>query len=348
MKPDQCRAFARILVNEALGVLPGDKVLIQGPADAKPLILAAYEQVLEMGAFPSQRVQFEESDCIFFTHATPEQLDYLSPVDLAVLENCDKFLFIRTETNTSLLDQIPASALARRRQAVSPSFGLIQGKQWCSTLYPSQALATKAGISLPEYDEWFAGVVLASNSGLAERGAVLATLLIDKKRVEIKSPDTDLSFSIEGRQWVISSGRHNVPDGEIFSAPVEDSVEGHIVFDVPVEFDGHWIENARLEFRKGQVVKASASRGEDALRALLGTDEGTKRVGEFGIGLNEKITSPMGHVCIDEKMRGSIHLALGFSLADTGGKNVSQIHFDFIKDLRQEGQVLVDGSLVDL
>jgi len=348
MKTDECQDFARILVDEALEVCPGDKVLIQGPVDAKPLILAAFAQTLVRGAFPSQRVQFEESDCLFFTHATPMQLDYLSPVDLAVLENCDKFLFIRTESNTSLLDQIPASALARRRRAVSPSFGLIQGKRWCSTLYPSQALATKAGIPFPEYKEWFADVVLASNSDLAERGADLVALLIDKKRVEIKSPDTDISFSIEGRQWVISSGRHNVPDGEIFSAPIEDSVEGHIVFDMPVEFDGHWIENARLEFLNGRVVKASASRGDEALRALLETDEGAKRIGEFGIGLNERITSPMGHVCIDEKMRGSVHLALGSSLADTGGENVSQIHFDLIKDLRRDGHFLVDGRLVRL
>lgn len=311
--------LARTLLDHSLQVKPGHKVLISGPSDTKPLVLAVYRECLLRGAHPWQRVTFTETEDLFYRFASGHQIDFLSPIDMGVLQDCDRLLLIRSETNTAFLEKIDSAKIVRRRRAISPAQELMKTKRWCATFFPSHALAKRAGMSLAEFEDAFFSTVNQDWGELEKVGNALADILNQTNVVKIEGESTDLEFSIQGRTAVAGCGRFNMPDGEVYTAPVEDSAQGRVFFDLPVDFEGHQIKDAFLEFDAGQVINFGAAKGEPALANLLAVDDGACRLGEFAIGINYALTNPLGHIALDEKIGGTFHLAIGFSPLDTGG-----------------------------
>lgn len=344
--------LARTLVDHSLQVEPGHKVLISGPSDTGPLVLAAYRECLLRGAHPWQRVTLTQTEDIFYRSASGEQIDFLSPIDMGVLQEADRLLLVRSETNTAFLEKIDSAKIVRRRRAIRPAHELMNTKRWCATFFPSLALAERAGMPLREFEDAFFETVNQDWGELQEIGVHLANTLNQTSTIKIEGDATDLEFSIQDRTAVPGCGRFNMPDGEVYTAPVEDSAQGRVFFDLPVDFEGHWIKDAFLEFEAGKVVNYGAAEGESALGRLLAADEGACQLGEFAIGINYAMTRSLGHIALDEKIGGTFHLAIGFSPPGTGGVNQSAIHFDFVKDLRRGGfisadskPIVVDGQL---
>lgn len=338
--------LARILVDHSLEIQPGHKVLIAAPSDAKPLVLAVYKECLLRGSYPWQRIQFPETESVFFEFSEDHQIDFLSPVDMSVLGKSDRLLFIRTETNSGYLEKIDPSRIARRRRAIGPAHELMNSKRWCATFFPSEALAKRAEMSLSDFSENFFRSINHDWTEVEEKGKALAERLNRSKWIRIEGSHTDLEFSIAGRTAVVGSGRFNMPDGEVYTAPVEDSTRGRVLFDLPVDFEGHPIREAMLVFEHGQVIRSEAIEGKPSLDSLLDTDAGARRLGEFGIGINFEMVRPLGHIALDEKIGGTIHLAIGFTPPNTGGTNKSAIHFDLLKDLRGQGRIVADGQTI--
>jgi aminopeptidase len=223
--------------------------------------------------------------------------------------------------------------------------------KWCGTIFPTDAFAQDADMSLSDYSDYFFNACGVKDDNYIEYWKKMSVeqqemieFLKGKRHVRIRGRDTDLSFSIEGRKFINCDGRENMPDGEIFTSPVEDSAEGEIRFSYPVCEGGREIDDIRLSFKEGRVVQASAEKNEDYLLEMLDSDEGARRVGEFGIGNNPGIDRFTKVILFDEKIRGTIHIALGLSLPETGGLNKSAIHWDMICDLRRGGEVVIDGE----
>jgi aminopeptidase len=339
----QINRLAEILIQHSLRVGRNDNVLLTGPTDAEPLILACYANCLQTGAYPWVRLTPVAMERTYFSRADSRQIEFISPFDRSALELADCLLFIRTESNIELLSGLDPAPIIQRRQLVGRTFELIEKKRWCASFFPSQALARQAGLPLEEFTEEYYRATNCDWEEVGVRDSALATRLDEAKEIRLIGDQTDLVFSIEGRKAVVCNGQHNLPDGEVATAPVEDSVEGVIRFDVPVYFETLAIAGVTLHFQEGEVVAIDADRGQDILESLINSDNGSRRLGEFGIGTNFGMDRPLGHVAFDEKIGGTIHLALGFSPAGTGGRNQSNIHFDLIKDLRSNGQILVDG-----
>lgn len=339
--------FAKILVEHSLEVKPGETVLVQGTVDAKPLILALYCRLLLLGAHPWPHILFPETERIFYQHAQGNQLDYLSQCDIDILRKFDCLLFIRTETNAPFLRKIDPDRLSRRRLATAPALhAILNSRRWCAVLFPSPSLAQRTQLSLRNYRQVFFRAVNGDWPALQKRGKYISAYLRKVRSIRIEGSGTELELSVGGRKFLVGNGKNNMPDGEVFTAPLEQSARGRITFDIPVDYDGHVIERASLRFERGSVVEASARRGEKALQSILKIDEGSRRVGEFGIGINYDLDKPLRHIALDEKIGGTCHLALGCSIPGTGGKNYSAIHFDLIKDLRRDGRIIADGKTI--
>jgi aminopeptidase len=350
--------LARLITEYSLDVREGQWVEINGSSLAGPLIRALYRHMLERGAHPLPRVWLPGLDEIFYSTASEAQLAAVSPVDRLLLEEFDARVTIMSSPNTRALTNVPPERLTRHQTAYRPLFEGMMDRvsrgefRWCGTAYPTDAYAQDAEMSLREYAEFLyraCGVdredCVEGWRALSREQAEMIDFFRGKRTVRIVGPDTDLSFSIEGRTFVNCDGRENLPDGEIFTSPVEDSVEGHIRFSYPVCEGGREIEDIRLEFEKGVVVRASAAKNEDYLLRVLDTDEGARRVGEFGIGNNPGVDRFTRAILFDEKIRGTIHLALGLGFPEAGGRNRSAIHWDMICDLRGGGKILADGDL---
>ncbi len=346
MTDSKITSLADTLVKYSLNVKKGGSVLIQSTPEAEQLVLAVYKEILNVGGHPWQRIQFDETERVFYENASDEQIDFISPIDYAVMQKTNRILFIRTESNTGYLKHISARRIARRRHAVSPIHLLVLEKRWCASLFPSNALAQRAGITIEKYSDIFYQAVNQDWSEIEQLGKRLAKYLDNCSSITIEGQGTRLKFSIAGRKTVVGSGRFNLPDGEVFTSPLENSANGEILFEIPVDFEGHQIAGVKLNFSNGIVVKAEAEKGERTLMSLLDIDPGALKIGEFGIGINYKLNQPMGHIAFDEKIGGTCHLAIGFSLPGTGGKNESAIHFDFIKDLRQDGRIIADKRTI--
>jgi aminopeptidase len=224
---------------------------------------------------------------------------------------------------------------------------------WCGTLFPTQAHAQDAEMSLTDYEDFvYSAGHLDEDDPVAAWRAVsahqqrLVDLLGQKRQLRIVAPDTDLTIGVAGRTWINADGAKNFPDGEVFTGPVEDSAEGHITFSFPAVHMGREVEGIRLEFEQGKVVKATARKGEDLLTSLLDMDAGARYLGEFAFGTNADIRRYTRNTLFDEKIGGTIHLAVGASYPDTGGRNQSGLHWDIVRDLRQGGRVYADGELI--
>lgn len=349
--------LAKVLTHYSLQLKPGQQVLLQTTPQADELSLAFLEEAIGAGAHVLTQNEIPGAHEIFLKHASEAQLDFMMPVRKFIYETFDARLVIEAETNTRELAGVQPERMARFRKTYAPLFKIFTERaargemKWCLTVYPTQAMAQEANMSLSDYREFvYAAGMLNEDDPLkfwqeeAQRQEGLITWLIGRKQVTLKGADVDLTLSIEGRKFISCAGTENFPDGEIFTSPVEDSANGWIRFKYPAIFDGQEVEDIELWFEDGKVVKEKAVKNQALLTALLNTDPGARYLGEWGIGTNYGITRFTKNMLFDEKMGGTIHLALGLGFPEAGGHNESGLHWDMLCDMSQ-AEVTVDGNL---
>jgi len=358
MADPRIEKLAEVLVDYSLEVREGQLVVISGTPLAEPLLRSVVRLVLERGAHPAVQVTLPSLSEVVLRTANDRQLQYLTPDERLGPEQADALLRILGESNTRALTGIDpqrqqifqrARTELRRVYLQRAAEGRLN---WCLTLFPTEAYAQDAEMSLEEYEDFVfqAGMLDTADPVAAWRAQGqeqqrLIDWLKEKREVHVRAPDTDLRLSIAGRTFISADGRRNFPDGEIFTGPVETSVTGHIRFTFPSIVSGRRVEDIRLWFEDGRVVKATAARNEPFLHRMLETDDGARYLGEFAFGLNRKITRFTGHILFDEKIGGTIHLAIGAGYPETGSRNQSAVHWDMICDLREQSEVWVDGQL---
>jgi aminopeptidase len=345
-------AFAGLLCDWCLRVAERDYVLVFSTPQAAPLLRALHRAVIARGAWaPGLRIAIPGVAEDFYKLASDELLDAFPPQELAEMERIDAYLRIDAPENTRALADVDPAVLTRAARARSPIQEARMGKRWCGTLWPTPALAQEAGMSGDDYAA-FVGRALfldrpdpvAAWRELSDRQAKLVEHLSPAREIRIEADGTDLSLRVDDRTWINSDGRRNMPSGEVFTGPLEDSANGTIRFTIPSSPRGVLVEDVTVTFEDGKVVSATAARGQDYLDAALATDPGALFLGELGIGTNAGIDRATGSILLDEKMAGTVHLALGRSYPETGGRNVSALHWDLICDLRAGGRVTADGD----
>lgn len=351
------RRLAQVLVRHSTAVTEGEFVAIEGDAAGEPLLLAIYEETLRTGGRPVVSATPNGADAALFALANDDQLRFVSPVSDLFTERADVKITVRAETDSDRLSEVATDRLVLRRRAEEQSFSRMVQRastdelRWVECQYPTDKYAVDAHMSLAAYEQFFYRACLCDRDdpltawrNQATETRRLASWIDGRNEVRIKGPGTDLCLSIAGRKFIAAGGRRNIPSGEFFTGPVEDSVEGEITFHLPTNFGGREVAGVRLRFEDGTVIDAAADRGEDLLHRMLETDAGSRRVGEFGIGTNFDITRDTGSILFDEKIGGTVHLALGRSYPETGGVNASALHWDLVCDLRRGGRLTVDGE----
>ena len=350
---DLITRWADLLVDYCLRVEPGDAVLIGSEIEARPLVEACYRAVVLRGGLPLVRLDLPGLAEFFLRNATDAQLDHVPSVALHEAESVAARVRIAAEGDTRSLSRVDPKRQARLDRARAPVRQIARDKRWVLTQYPTAAYAADAGMPLADYEAFVASAMFLDRDdpvgawrALGRRQAGLVEFMTGVKEVRIEADGTDLSLSVAGRTWINSDGRRNMPSGEIFTGPVEDTPRGRLRCAFPVCRDGRRLEGIALEFRGGAVVSASADEGEDYLRTMLDLDPGARRLGELGLGLNPGINQFTGSILYDEKIGGTVHLALGQSYPETGGRNESALHWDLIVDTRAGGRITADGRVV--
>jgi aminopeptidase len=340
--------LADILVRSSTRTGAGDRVLIAMiEVDTFPLARAVYASALRAGAFP--QIQFSsallERDLMLL--GTKELVDRVPDLELAGLEWADVYVGLRGFRNPYELDGIAAEYIVAHRRALGTvSHARNERTRWVLVRVPNEAFAQHAGLPQDEALESFFAATLRDWEAESTRLRSLQAVFETAERVRLTGRDTDLTFSTAGRRYLLGDGTHNMPDGEIYTAPVDDSAAGVIAFEFPGIYGGNEIPGVRLELEAGRVVSATAGEKENLLREILDTDEGAARIGEFGVGTNFDITRFSKEILYDEKIGGTIHLALGRAYRECGGLNHSAVHWDLVKDLRQEGAIYLDEKKV--
>jgi aminopeptidase len=340
------KKMASILVNHSIKIKKGDIIAINCNPNAKELVNEVAKLIILKGAMPKINSGIDGFAHTYFKYASNELLSKRPNLAIYEANAIQGTISIGSEYNTKELSSIPAEKIALRRKAAKPISDIILKKDnWVICVFPTNALAQDAEMSLSEFQEFVYSSCNEDWKKEEKRQTKIKNILDKGKHVRIIGKNTDLSFSINGRTGNKCYGKRNMPDGEVFIAPVESSTEGHIHYDYPVIYSGKEIDNIYLEFKKGKVVKATASKNQDLLRKMINIDPGASRLGEFGIGTNYNIKKFIKQILFDEKIGGTIHLALGMAYKEGGGRNKSALHWDMIKDLRKGGSVYIDGKL---
>ncbi len=354
--------YAKILVEHSTRVAPGDRILVEATTAAEPLVRELFIQILERGGIPHPMIALPgmmplSQDELYLTYAKDTQLDFVPTFYKLAYEQFEGRIRVHSATNTRGTTNIDPLKAQRRSKALSPITEAqmrrgAEGKfKWVTTLYPTDAYAQDAGMSLKEYEDFVFGAVHAQeddpiaywNSTSSEQQEAI-DFLSNKTQVILRGPNVDLTLSIKGRKFQNSIGVYNMPDGEIFTGPVEESVNGWVKFTYPAIYGGVAVEGAELTFSNGRVETAKAEKNQDYLMKMLESDAGSRYLGEFAIGTNKDITRFTGNILFDEKIGGSFHMALGAGYPETGSKNKSSIHWDMICDLRKDSEILADGQ----
>ncbi len=345
--------LAELLVERCLDVQPGWQVTIRTSPLARPLVRELARAIARRGAYALPRLSWELErlavDIPWALEAPLELVEQLAPIDVYHGLNDDARITVLAPEDARAGVAVPPERLSRIQRSLEPAAKRSRALEvaWCVVQFPTEAAAAEAGMSLAEYEDFVYDACLLDWDAEGARMQRFADRFDRASEVRVVGEGTDLTLSIAGRTGVVSQGRRNMPDGEFFFSPVEDSAEGVIAFsEFPASYLGRDVEDARLVFREGRVVEATASAGEDYLLGMLDTDEGSRRLGELGIGCNPQITRHTRNLLFDEKMDGTMHLALGASYTYTGGLNQSAIHWDLVKDLRGGGELRCDGELV--
>ena len=355
--------FAKVLVEHSARIVPGDRVLIEATTAAEPLVRELFVQIMEKGGHPHPMIGFPgmmpfSQDEFYLTYAREAQLDFVPTFYKIAYDQFESRIRIHSATNTRGTTRIDPVKAQRRARALSPITesqmrrGAEGAFKWVTTLYPTDGYAQDAGMSLKEYEDFVFGAVHAHEddpiaywrSTSAGQQKAIAWLQ-GRSQVVMRGPNVDLTLSIQSRKFVNSTGINNMPDGEIFTGPVEDSVNGWVKFTYPAIYGGVAVEGAELTFNRGRVERAQAEKNQDYLIKMLESDEGARHVGEYAIGTNSDIDRFTGNILFDEKIGGTFHMALGAGYPETGSHNKSAIHWDLICDLRTDSEILVDEEL---
>jgi aminopeptidase len=351
--PLDAARLADLLAGYCLDVQPGQEVVVRSTALAAPLLLECQRAILGRDAWPLLRVELPGATAAFHRHARDRHLDGFPEVAWAEAKKAHASLGIQAPENTRSLAGIDPERLARAARGRKPLREQTLRRRWCSTLWPTNASAQQAGMSLPDFEAFVARALFLDQPDparswgeLHDFQAGLIERLTGVQELHVEAPGTDVKLSVKGRTWVNSDGRRNMPSGEVFTGPHEASANGRVRFGVPSSPAGIDVAGVELELRDGLVVAAAAERGEDYLQRALSTDDGARRLGEIGIGTNFGIDRPIGATLFDEKIGGTVHLALGRSYPETGGKNESALHWDLICDLRDGGRLTADGAVL--
>jgi aminopeptidase len=351
--------LAQVLANYSVSVRPGDKVMIQGSPIAEPLIRALLIEVLKAGGYPFTRVFIPGLQEMVYRHASDDQLKHVPQPLKLVYDTYDALIALSSTENTKSLSGVPPEKIVLTNQGQTELFKTFVQRsasgelRWVGTLYPTNAYAQDAEMGLAEYEDFVYSACLPDADdpvGHWLRFSAWQQKIVDwlagKNQLRVEGSDVELSMRISGRTFENCDGKRNMPDGEIFTGPVEDSVEGHVRFSYPTVYQGRRLEGVRLQFEKGKVVDAAADKGDEFLRQTIDTDEGARYVGEFAIGTNKAITRATGNTLFDEKISGSFHMALGAGMPETGSVNESAIHWDMVCDLTTGGRIWVDDELI--
>ncbi|RDI95735.1 aminopeptidase [Meiothermus sp. QL-1] len=343
--------FATLLADYCLELKPGQTLLVEAEPAALPLLEPLHAVALERGAYPIVQLFPAASSRPFFLYGEA-WLD-VPPAQLGLMRAVDASLRIESAQNPLELSDIPPERLSRFRKGWQPYQQERSKRRWCLTLYPTPGYAQQAGMPTAEFRTLVERALYLDHPDpvlawleLSRFQAALIERLQRAREIRLEAEGTDLRLRVEGRSWVNSDGRRNMPSGEVFTAPIETSVEGEVRFNLPSTALGQRVRGVHLRFQAGRVVEARAEEGEAYLRAMLETDAGARCLGELGIGTNYGLSRPTGLVLYDEKIGGTVHLALGQSYPETGGTNVSAIHWDLVLDLRPGGRIWVDGEVL--
>jgi aminopeptidase len=356
--------FAKVLVEHSARIVTGDRVLLEGTTAAEPLLRELFIQILEKGGHPHMMVALPgmmpfSQDEMYLTYAsTNAQLEFVPTFYKLAYEQFESRIRIHSATNTHGTTNIDGAKSTRRSKGLSSITetqmrrGADGSFKWVTTLYPTEAYAQDANMSLKEYEDFVFGAVHTNENdptafwkSVEQKQQSVVDFMKGKNQVVLRGPNVDLTLSVRDRIFKNSFGTYNMPDGEIFTGPVEDSVNGWVKYTYPANYGGVSVEGAELTFSNGRVATAKAEKNQDYLMKTLDTDAGSRFVGEFAIGTNFDIQQFTGNILFDEKIGGSFHMALGAGYPETGSKNKSAIHWDMICDMRKDAEILVDGEL---
>jgi aminopeptidase len=358
MRDPRVQALAQILVRYSTKVNEGETCIIEGSSAGEPLIAAVYEEVLRAGGNPIVSMAFAGQSATYFKEASDVQLEWVSPLSTWAAEESDCRIAIGADMNTRELSGVEPERQTKRQGATRHLMETTMRRaaegshRWVYTLYPTNAYASDAEMSLAQFEDFYFGACLADDGdplGAWERESKECRRLSDwiqgHEEVRVVGDGTDIRLGIAERTFIPCFGEHNMPDGEFFTGPIEDSVEGEVTFHLPAMIGGREVSGVRLRFESGKVVDATAERGEEFLVKMLDTDDGSRRLGELGIGTNYGIDRGTRDVLLDEKIGGTVHMAVGASYPESGGTNQSAVHYDMVCDLRKGGRIEVDGEV---
>jgi aminopeptidase len=359
MRDPRIQKMAQVLVNYSVKVQPKDKVLIHASVEAAPLVEALYEEIIKKGAYPVLRLGLPGLSEIYYKYANDWHHSYLSEYDVNEMKTCDCVINIMAANNTKALQNVPSELQAKERKAKKilselfmerTSNGSMRG---VITLFPTPAFAQEAMMGTYEYEEFVMNSCFLNDPDPIARWQEMSRIqqkLVDylntKNIIRIKAPGTDIEFKVTGRTWINCDGRLNFPDGEVFTGPHEDYTHGHISFSYPAHYTGKDVEGVKLYFEKGKIVDFEATENYEFLKKMIEIDEGARVVGELAIGTNWGVQRYSRNVLFDEKIGGTIHVAIGQSIPQSGGKNKSAIHWDMINSMRDGGEIWADGELI--
>ena len=345
--------FADLLCGYCLDVRAEQTVLVRSTPAAQPLLLELQRAILERDAWPVLRVELPGEQRGFYEHARELHLDTKPKVAVDEAKRADAHLVVQAPTEVYELEGVDPRKIARVAKARSEIRERLLEKRWCGTLWPTEAAAARAGMPLDSFTAFVERALFLDQDepvkswhGLSAFQAELIERIGGASELRIEADGTDVTLNVKGRRWVNSDGKRNMPSGEVFTGPVEDSANGTIRFDIPSGPPGRAVSGVELTFRDGEVVAARADEGDEHLQAALATDDGARFLGEVGIGTNFGIDRPVGAILFDEKIGGTVHMAIGRSYPETGGRNKSAVHWDLICDLRRGGRISADGVVI--
>lgn len=357
MNDIRLQRLAHLLVNYSTKVKPGDWVGILGDVSVVPALREVYGEVLAAGGHPTLLISDAYMERTFLREASEAQMQWLDPAQTLYYDKADVYIRVSGTPNTRAMTGIDAKRMQQLQAARSPWLTTRLNRsankefRWVGTWYPSEASAQEANMSLEEYEDFVYGATFCDRDDPVAEWQKLSKMqqgkvdwLVGKKDVVCRGPNVDLTLSIDGRTFINSDGLRNMPSGEIFTGPVEESVNGWVRFDYPSIVGGRAVSGIELQFENGKVVQASAKDNEDLLFAQLDTDDGARYLGEFAIGTNFGINRFTGNILFDEKIGGTIHMAIGMGYPETGSKNHSAVHWDMICDMRTDSEITVDGE----
>jgi aminopeptidase len=341
--------LARVLVDYSTRVGKGDVVLLaMYEPSTLPLLKELHKRCIQRGAkYVQYDMDFTDVQRDLFNHASKEQIEFFPQHKLDFMKQCTVFIGVRAEENDMVHAHANHENMKIWQRVMRPILEQrVEHTRWVVSRWPTNAMAQKVKMSLEEFTDFFFRCTNYDYAALKKRQAKLTRMMAHADKVHIRASDTDLRFSIKGLPAISCHGTMNIPDGEVFTAPVRDSVEGYLTYNTPSVYMGKEFNQVRLEFEKGRIVKATCQGDVKALNAVFDTDAGARYVGEFAIGTNTEITEPMRNALFDEKIFGSFHFTPGMAYGECNNGNQSAIHWDLVKLLHGDGEIYFDGKLV--